>query len=136
VTKAQMLQSLRGERLERWAQTSRSCIHSSWRIAGKTHCGTCPACIERRQAFATAGIAEDACYSTDVLKTFPRPGVDADYLRVYLDEAHAWLNEDPRPRRRLYTHLRLTDIPVQADEQIALLHTRHSREVTSVFRYQ
>ena len=136
VTKAQMLQSLRAEGLERWAQTSRSCIHSSWRIAGKTHCGTCPACIERRQAFATAGIAEDDCYSTDVLKTFSRPGADADYLRVYLDEAHAWLNEDPRPRSRLHTHLRLTDIPIQADEQIALLLTRHSREVTGVFRYQ
>jgi 7-cyano-7-deazaguanine synthase in queuosine biosynthesis len=136
VTKAQMLQSLRGEGLDRWAQTSRSCIHSSWRIPGKSHCGTCPACIERRQAFATAGIAEADYYSTDVLRAFPRPGTDADYLRLYLDEAHAWLNEDPRPRRRLYTHLRLTDIPIQEDEQIALLHTRHSREVTSVFRYK
>lgn len=136
VTKAQMLQSLRGEGLDQWAQTSRSCIHSSWRVPGKTHCGTCPACIERRQAFATAGIIENDYYSTDIFSISPKPGADADYLRLYLDEAHAWLNEDPRPRRRLYTHLRLTDIPIEDDEQISLLHTRHSREVTSVFRYQ
>jgi 7-cyano-7-deazaguanine synthase in queuosine biosynthesis len=136
MTKAQMLQSLRGQGLDLWAQTSRSCIHSSWRIIGKTHCGTCPACIERRQAFATAGTVEADYYSTDVLRVFPKPGADADYLRLYLDEAHAWLNDDPRPRRRLYTHLRLTDVPIQEDEQIVLLNTRHSREVASVFHYQ
>jgi 7-cyano-7-deazaguanine synthase in queuosine biosynthesis len=134
-TKAQMLMPLRDHGLALWAQTSRSCVHSSWRIAGKTHCGTCPACIERRQAFATAEIAESDYYSTDVLRGFPKSGVDADYLRLYLDEARAWLDDDPRPRRRLYAHLRLTDVPLQEDDQIALLHMRHSREVASVFRY-
>jgi 7-cyano-7-deazaguanine synthase in queuosine biosynthesis len=135
MTKAQMLQPLRDHGLSLWAQTSRSCVHSSWRVAGKTHCGTCPACIERRQAFATAEIVESDCYSTDVLRGFPKLGVDADYLRLYLDEARAWLDGDPSPRRRLFAHLRLTDVPLEEDDQIALLHTRHSREVTSVFRY-
>lgn len=135
MTKAQMLQPLRDHGLALWAQTSGSCVHSSWRIAGKTHCGTCPSCIERRQAFATVGIAEGDYYSTDVLRGFPRSGADADYLRLYLDEARAWLDDDPRPRRRLYAHLRLTDIPLQEDDQIASLHVRHSHEVTSVFCY-
>jgi len=135
MTKAQMLLPLRDHGLALWAQTSRSCIHSSWRIVGKNHCGTCPACIERRQAFTTAEIAEDDCYSSDVLRGFPKLGIDADYLRLYLDEARAWLDDDPRPRRRLYAHLRLTDVPLEEDDQIALLHTRHSREVISVFRH-
>lgn len=135
MTKAQMLEPLRDHGLALWAQTTRSCIHSSWRVAGKTHCGTCPACIERRQAFATAGITDGDYYSTDVLRGFPKPGIDADYLRVYLDEARAWLDDDLRTRRRLYAHLRLTDVPLQEDDRITLLHTRHSREVTNVFRY-
>jgi 7-cyano-7-deazaguanine synthase in queuosine biosynthesis len=136
MTKAQMLMPLRDQGLERWVQSSRSCIHTSWRIIGKTHCGTCPACIERRQAFTSAGIIEADYYSTDVLRGFPKRGADADYLRLYRDEAQAWLDDDPRPRQRLHTHLRLTEVPTQEDERIALLHTSHCREVTSVFRCQ
>ncbi len=135
MTKSRMLKPLREHGLELWAQSSRSCVHSSWRIKGKSHCGTCPACIERRQAFAAAGIREANYYSTDIFHQSPRPGGDADYLRLYIDDAQAWLRGDARPRRRLYNHLRLTDVPDNEDGKIASLHIQHCLEVASVFRH-
>lgn len=133
MTKAQMLAPLRGQGLALWAQRSRSCVHSSWRIAGKSHCGVCPACIERRQAFAVADVCESDCYSTDLFSEPPQPGANADYFRLYRDEAHAWLADDPRPRRRMEAHLRITGIPSDQHAQIAALHTRHCREVSAVY---
>ena len=56
-TKGEMLQELKlTDGVATWAQDSRSCVHTSLREKGKTHCGRCPACIERRQAFLSAGI--------------------------------------------------------------------------------
>jgi 7-cyano-7-deazaguanine synthase in queuosine biosynthesis len=133
MTKAQMLDPLRERPLALWAQSSRSCVHSSLRISGKNHCGVCPACIERRQAFAVAGIHEYNCYSTDIFSKPPKPGSDADYFRLYRDEAHAWLTDDPRPRRRMDAHLRITAIPSDQHGKIAALHTRHSREISAVY---
>jgi 7-cyano-7-deazaguanine synthase in queuosine biosynthesis len=133
MTKAQMLAPLRENRLDLWAQRSRSCVHSSWRIAGKSHCGACPACIERRQAFAVAGIRESDYYSTDIFRQPPKSKADADYFRLYRDEAHAWLAADPRPRRRMDAHLRMTGIPSVQHGQIAALQTRHSYEVSAVY---
>jgi hypothetical protein len=110
-------------------------IHTSWRVAGKSHCGTCPACIERRQAFAAAGIPEADYYSTDVLKSPPKAGPDADYMHLYIDEARAWIKGDERPRRRFENHLRFTDVPQSEDTQFARLLTTHCNEVTSVFHH-
>ena len=135
LTKAQMLKPLRQYGLELWAQSSRSCIHTSWRVAGKSHCGTCPACIERRQAFAAAGIPEADYYSIDVLKSAPKAGPDADYMHLYIDEARAWIKGDERPRRRFENHLRFTDVPQSEDTQFARLLTTHCNEVTSVFHH-
>jgi hypothetical protein len=133
MTKAQMLAPLHEQRLALWAQRSRSCVHSSLRVAGKNHCGVCPACIERRQAFAVAGVRERDCYITDILSAPPKSGSDADYFRLYCDEAHAWLTDDPRPRRRMDAHLRITAIPSDEHAKIAALHTRHSREISAVY---
>jgi hypothetical protein len=133
MTKGEMLMRLRENGLGPWAQNSRSCVHSSWRIAGKSHCGVCPACIERRQAFAIADIPESDCYSTDIFGELPKRGPDADYFRLYRDEAQAWLAGDPRTRRRMDTHLRITEIPDDQHEPISALHTRHSNEVSAVY---
>jgi 7-cyano-7-deazaguanine synthase in queuosine biosynthesis len=133
MTKAQILMPLREHGLAVWAQDSRSCVHSSWRFAGKSHCGVCPACIERRQAFAVANIEEADCYGTDIFATPPKTDADRDYFRLYRDEASAWLAGDPRPRRRMDAHLRMTGVPNEQHQQIANLQTRHSQEVRAVY---
>jgi 7-cyano-7-deazaguanine synthase in queuosine biosynthesis len=132
-TKGEMLRPLRNAHLHEWLQASRSCVHTSWRVAGKSHCGSCPACIERRQAFAVADISEADHYSTDIFTRPPKVQADADYFRVYRDEARAWLAADGRPRRRMHAHLRGTDVPPENDERIHALQTRHSEEVQAVY---
>src|SRR5262249_25663156 len=59
MTKGEMLERLKHHGLGSWARQSRSCIHSSLRLPGAPQCGSCPACIERRQAFRVAGVPED-----------------------------------------------------------------------------
>jgi hypothetical protein len=134
MTKSQMLTPLKAYRLGPWLQQSRSCVHSSWRITGKNHCGTCPACIERRQAFVAADLDESVeGYSTDILARAPTHGNDADYFRMYRDEARAWLLSDPRSRRRMGAHLLITGVPDTEFQRIVDLQTRHSLEVRSVY---
>lgn len=132
-TKGEMLRPLRTERLQDWLRTSRSCVHTSWRVAGKSHCGSCPACIERRQAFAVADIPDGDLYSTNIFAKPPKRQVDADYFRVYRDEARAWLAADTRPRRRMHAHLRGTHVSPENDERIYALQSRHSEEVQAVY---
>jgi hypothetical protein len=133
-TKAEMLQRLRTPDLAMWAQESRSCVHASLRQLGKTHCGRCAACIERRQAFAAAGIEE----SLDVYQTnaFVEPLKDpdeSDYLHLYQLEAANWVEHTPSVLRRMINHLRLTGMPPELDEKVIELQLRHAREVLSTF---
>lgn len=135
LTKAEMLAPLRDRGLEVWAQSSRSCVHTSWRERNATHCGQCPGCIERRQAFATAGIQEKivGCYSRDLV-TGAAPSNDAaDYVRRYLDDAAGWLADDEAAHRRLDWHLRVTRIPIARREEIVARQRRHAREVINTF---
>lgn len=134
-TKAEMLQELKAcPGLTRWAQESRSCAHTSLRQAGKTHCGRCPACIERRQAFASADIDESLdIYQTDALTESLSDQDEADYLRLYRIEAMKWLEGEESARRRMANHLRLTNVPYECDERISELQSRHSREVLRTF---
>lgn len=68
-TKGELVSVLRPRILQALAVKSFSCIHTSPRIAGEPkHCGFCPACIGRRQAFLAGGVADDSsCYKTDIL---------------------------------------------------------------------
>jgi 7-cyano-7-deazaguanine synthase in queuosine biosynthesis len=134
-TKAEMLMGLkRFPELSVWAQASRSCVHTSLREVGKTHCGRCPGCIERRQAFSAAGIGEDLkIYQTDVRTEELHREDEAGYLSLYKLEAMHWLEGAERSRRRLANHLRLTDVPPEQDDRIRELQLRHSLEVYGTF---
>jgi 7-cyano-7-deazaguanine synthase in queuosine biosynthesis len=58
-TKAEMVSMLKPLGLEELARKSVSCITHPLLRKGWQQCGTCPACVFRRQAMLTAGIAED-----------------------------------------------------------------------------
>ncbi|WP_428312764.1 7-cyano-7-deazaguanine synthase [Hydrocarboniphaga sp.] len=130
-TKAEMLVPLKAQGLADWAQLSRSCVHTSWRERKTGHCGQCPGCIERRQAFAAAGIAEPAGqYSLDLVSD-PKPLTrdSADYLRCYLNDAAACLANDPLMQRRLHWHLTGTQVPSEQHAAVAERQRRHAQEV-------
>lgn len=133
-TKAEMLQRLRTPELAMWAQDSRSCVHSSLRQIGKTHCGRCAACIERRQAFAAAGIDENLnVYQTNAfVEPLQDPG-ESDYLHLYQLDAAKWVEGAPSVRRRMLNHLRLTGVVPEQDEKVIELQLRHSHEVLRTF---
>ena len=59
-TKGEMVKSLVEDGLQPLAHDSVSCVHYPLRLPGTAKsCGTCPACIGRRQAMFAAGIDED-----------------------------------------------------------------------------
>lgn len=133
MTKGEMLKSLRDHGLDAWLSSSRSCVHTSMRVKGIQHCGVCPACIERRQAFSIAGIEDETAYQVGVFSDPPISGTEAAYFRLYREEAAAWLARRPSALRRMEWHLQLTDVPADQRERIGALWTRHSREVIEVF---
>lgn len=134
-TKAEILRELKAcPGLPKWTHQSRSCVHTALRQEGKTHCGRCPACIERRQAFLCAGIQEDSnIYLCDVLNEELPDSTDADYLRLYRLDAARWLERAEIVQRRMTNHLRLTDIPTEQDDAIHELQRRHSSEIVKTF---
>lgn len=130
-TKAEMLVPLKKYGLEGWAQQSRSCVHTSLRELKVSHCGQCPGCIERRQAFAAAGILEliSGHYSFDLFEGKKLSYNNADYLQCYLDAAADWLAGDAAVRRLLQWHLIGTKIPCEQHALIAERQYRHAQEV-------
>lgn len=130
-TKGEMLQALKlTDGVATWAQDSRSCVHTSIREHGKTHCGRCPACIERRQAFLSAGFDENLdVYQTNVLTDSVVDEDEASYLRLYQLEAKKWVEGAEIVRRRMLNHLCLTDVPTDEHERVMELQVRNSREV-------
>jgi len=133
MTKGEILKSLLGHGLDGWLSSSRSCVHTSMRVKGIQHCGVCPACIERRQAFAVAGIEDETAYQVDVFSNPPNSGTEAAYFRLYREEAAAWIATRPSALRRMGWHLRLTNVPADQREQVEALWMRHSQEVIEVF---
>ncbi len=104
--------------LSTWLQKSRSCVHIL-RLKGKTHCGRCPACVERRQAFSSAGIEEALSpYDTDVLIELITKRGERRYLSLLQLEAMKWENNATSSKRRMSNHLRLTEIPIEDDGEI------------------
>lgn len=135
ITKAEMLTSLKAVKgLADWAQESRSCVHTSVRQAGKTHCGFCPACIERRQAFFCAGIVEQLDrYQVNALTDPIEAREKSDYLRMYRLDAMNWANRDQMVHQRMFNHLRLTAVPVDQDDEINALQLKNSHEALRTF---
>jgi len=67
LTKAEMVKRVKDLGLEELARKSVSCILHPLRRKGSRQCGYCPACVYRRQAMLTAGIAEDRnTYNVDL----------------------------------------------------------------------
>lgn len=125
-TKAEMLTVLKTHNLGSWAQLSHSCVHTSLRERGIRHCGQCPGCIERRQAFAAAGIPET---TRGQYSDKPLTQNNADYLRCYLKDAATWLADEARVRRRLHWHLAATQVLPEHHIAIAEQLRRHAQEV-------
>jgi len=134
-TRAEMLKHLAAvPGLGIWAQESRSCVHTALRQTGKTHCGRCPACIERRQAFAVAGINEKLdVYQTNLLVDSLSDQDEADYLDLYQIDATNWVAGNASVERRMNNHFRLTDVSPDQDQRIQELQLRHAREVLRTF---
>lgn len=133
-TKAEMVRGLmRRPRLAEWAHTSRSCVHTSLRARGRRHCGICPACIERRQAFIAAGVPENPHYPYQHDVFIADDPLQDDYLRCYVDNANAWLRNEPFVRERLHRHRTVSDIDSLSQERAEQLHLRHSHEVRAVY---
>lgn len=134
-TKGEMLKALKcSQHLVSWAQTTASCIHTSLRVKGKTHCGCCPACIERRQAFRAAGIGEDTShYITDIFTGPIKDKEKSGYYKLYRLDAIDWIHGKNGPGKRMNNHLRLSGIPKEHRQQITKLHIKHAHEVFNVF---
>ncbi len=67
LTKAELTRSLFDAGLTELALGTVSCVSYPLRESAFKQCGICPACIFRRQALLTAGIAEsDSCYQYDL----------------------------------------------------------------------
>ena len=130
-TKAEMLRRLAGiSDISGWLQQSRSCVLPTIRVPGKTHCGVCPGCLERRQAFSASGIEEDISrYVVDAVASPPR----GDYLDLYRLDSADCLEQASRFQRRLHDHLRITGMDTAGDASIAALMERNAREALHVF---
>lgn len=135
-TKAEMLAPLAARPLlAEWLKQSRSCIHSSLRVARKKHCGHCAACIERRQAFRAAGIVEGSQdYAIDLFNGgLPK---ESDYLLTYLENARLWTTFHPSVRSRLERHHTLSDmthLPIKPIEDLLMRHASESLETYGHF---
>lgn len=130
-TKGEMLIPLVRQGLGKWAELSQSCIHTSVRKRGQPQCGECPACIERRQAFAVAGHVESHPYNTDI---FQAQSLRTEtYLRRYWDEAVAWQSNDTHTMKRLQAHLTNTQIPMDIQPAVIERQRRHADEVIRTF---
>ncbi|MBB3798619.1 7-cyano-7-deazaguanine synthase in queuosine biosynthesis [Xanthomonas arboricola] len=131
LTKADMVAQLASTPgLSDWAQQSRSCVHTSWRELGITHCGYCAACIERHQALDGAGVFDRTPYSHPLWEQ--ANALNDDYFRSYLWQAQRWARGDLGIRERLDDHCALANLPAPSEDLI-LLHQHHAAEVLRVY---
>lgn len=133
MTKGEVLKTLGHRCLEDWLRQSRSCVHTSPRNKSARQCGVCPACIERRQAFAVAGIDDREDYMRDVLSDPPVRGFDAAYLRLYRYQALSWLEGRSSATTGMEWHMRSTQVAPALQGDVTDLWSRHAQEVVSVF---
>lgn len=132
LTKAEMVSKIsKVPDLGKWATSTRSCVHSSWREPGVGHCGECPACIERHETFVVAKVQDQTPYSRELWAT-ANP-LSNDYMRAYLDDAQAWQEKDPAAMKRFRQHCTLSNIPSFDRERLRQLCRRHAQEVLSTY---
>lgn len=115
-----------------WAMASRSCVHTSLRESGVSHCGECMACIERHQAFVGAGLRDDTSYSQRMIWRARDPLAN-DFLRSHLDSAKGWLESCQRTLSRFEAHRVLSDIEGLDREAMVALHKRHAAEAIQTY---
>ena len=87
LTKAELTRTLVEAGLGDLASNTVSCVHYPLRDSGAKQCGTCPACIFRRQAIITASIEEpDGVYQYDLFsnRSCDIPATKLKYLRAFL----------------------------------------------------
>ena len=134
-TKAEMVARVRELGLEELAEKSVSCILHPLLRRGWQQCGHCPACVYRRQAMLTAGIAEGKdTYALDLFSPHPRLPIPAKQLRPIraFHQQVARLSEldDGCAPQCLRRYLRATHA-ISSDEQLAQhveVHRRYRRE--------
>lgn len=109
MTKAEVTRVLKVEGLEALGHTTFSCIHTSPRKKGEPRqCGTCPACIGRRQAFVAAGIDEPPdAYDTDIFNAGIANNLKASkllYLKAMLMQVSEFADCAPGRLPRFVEH--------------------------------
>jgi hypothetical protein len=112
LTKAELVNSLREAGLADIAIRTASCVHYPLRDSQAKQCGTCPACIFRRQALLVGGIDEPVgSYKHNL---FGRTDHDApdENLRAFLMQVDklSTLDSSDEVPRSLVRHLRTTEV--------------------------
>ena len=132
LTKAELVESLHETGLTDMATKTTSCVHYPLRDSQAKQCGTCPACIFRRQALLVAGIHEPAhSYKHNL---FGRTDYDPsdENLRAFLMQVNklSTLDRSDEMPNSLKRHFRATG--VIDDDQIPAplidLYRRYRRE--------
>lgn len=135
LTKAELVGSLRNEKLEELAGKTVSCAHYPLRDSRAKQCGICPACIFRRQALLVAGIYEArGKYRYDIFgaSNTDIPDESLNYLRGFLMQVDKLSNLDYSNELPSFVlgHLRSTEVVTQncVPAEITNLYKRYRRE--------
>ncbi len=139
LTKAELTKSLVEAGLEELAVNTVSCVHYPLRNVKAKQCGTCPACIFRRQALQSAGVDESkSCYQHDLFSDASSeiPKDKLDNLLAFLmqiDKLSQLDNSDQLPAF-VIRHLRATGV-IRSDSvpmELVDLYKRYRREWLSL----
>jgi hypothetical protein len=123
-TKAEMVRGAAANDLGGWLLDSRSCVHSSLRVTGKHHCGVCPACLGRRQAYLSGGVAENIPdYEVDVFAASEQAIRDLDraYLRLEVLAARRLMSGSTDALQHFRRHLAITKACISPEDEAAWL---------------
>lgn len=131
MTKAEVVAALQSSPLADLAQSSFSCIHTSPRIKGEPrHCGLCPACIGRRQAFRAAGVRDDSeRYMIDIFDAHSANAVnnsDFSFLKATLMQVALLASTPNGLPPQVEQYLRASEVPEEKSggwpKAAAMLH--------------
>ena len=140
-TKAEMVGQLKRLGLRELARSSVSCVMHPLRRRGSRQCGHCAACVFRRQAMLTAGIAEDGdAYDVDLFSSPSSTEVIPEscfkMIRAFHQQVARLAELDSgRIPRNLREHLWVTNAVNSAEEVGAFseVYRRYYREWTPLF---
>lgn len=115
LTKAEITRSLVDSGLGKLALETASCVHYPIRDSSAKQCGTCPACIFRRQAIVSAGIDDCGyCYQHDLFSIGSSniPEEKLLYLKAFLMQIDKLSSLDYSNQLPSFVirHLRATDV--------------------------